>query len=70
MSKYVELNLVFNEVSKLGPAIFVSNLKSYRENWKVELFVRFRDYYLDIVHFVTTMLIRHLWQLKTIASLH
>jgi len=50
MSKYVELNLVFNEVSKLGPAIFVSNLKSYRENWKVELFVRFRDYYLDIPH--------------------
>jgi|APCry1669193128_1035447.scaffolds.fasta_scaffold272129_1 hypothetical protein len=26
--------------------------------------------YLDIVHFVTPMLIRHLWQLKTIASSH
>ncbi len=26
--------------------------------------------YLDIVHFVTPVLIRHLWQLKTIASLH
>ncbi len=28
------------------------------------------DLYLNIVHFLTPVLIRHLWQLKTVASLH